>query len=76
MSQLLISMILVLCPGYDKDAKGEVLTTSCQEHMVNCMINKAGSNAPTEKEFNTCAEYVNAQRRSGAKIHPTTIKNY
>lgn len=44
MSEALIAAILLICPGSDTDNKGQVITTECQEQMVNCVINKAGPN--------------------------------
>ena len=55
MSDALIALIIAFCPGHDKDSKGQLITNSCQEYMINCMINKAGKNEPTKKEFNECS---------------------
>lgn len=55
MSNVLIALIMTFCPVNDeKDLKGNLIMNSCQEYMINCMINKAGKNEATRKEFNSC----------------------
>lgn len=54
MEKLLLSVILSVCPGYDKDQKGQVITTECQEWFVNCAVQSDGS--ITQKSITTCQE--------------------
>lgn len=57
MSEALLSLILTICPGNEVDSKGQVITTECQEQLINCVINKAGKDGP-EKFINECASQL------------------
>lgn len=72
MSEFLLSAILSFCPGLEYDSKGQVTTTSCQERMVNCMINKAGTNEPTKKEYNSCSSELRNAYRSSSEVRASS----
>lgn len=74
MSKALITMILAFCPGHDTDHKGQVITTACQERMVNCMINKVGTNEPTTKEFNECRRELITKYGSSDKVTASSLE--
>ena len=74
MSTFLAMAILAMCPGHDLDTKGQTITNVCQERMVNCIINKAGTNEPTEKEFDSCAGEYRAKLRSGSKVSASDLE--
>lgn len=75
MSNILISMILSFCPGHDTDSKGHTLTTQCQERMINCMINKAGNNEPSKKEFTSCSDELRIKYGSSNKISASSLQD-
>ncbi len=68
MSSTLVALIIAFCPGHDTDHKGQVITTACQERMVNCMINKVGTGEPTKKEFNECRRELITKYGSSDKV--------
>lgn len=60
MSDLLVAMILALCPGYDTDSKGQAITNQCQESLTNCAVGKHGK--IDEKTIQKCLkEYEDEQ---------------
>lgn len=68
MSEFLIAAILSFCPGSDSDHKGQSTTTACQERVVNCMINKAGTREPSKKEFTACASELRSKYRGSSEV--------
>lgn len=51
MSELLISIILATCPGFDLD-KGQTITNQCQDEITNCAVDKKGN--VTEESIKEC----------------------
>ncbi len=70
MSEFLVTAILLICPGSDTTLNGESITTDCQEYMVNCIINEAGNNEPTNKEISSCSSKLRNERRERIKTPP------
>lgn len=74
MSSLLIAAILSFCPGHDTDSKGQIITTQCQERMLNCMINRAGTSEPSKKDFEKCSNELRNEYRSSSTVVSSSIK--
>lgn len=70
---ILATAILAFCPGHDTASNGDWGTTACQERMVNCVINKAGNNEPTKKEFNSCTSELKSKYGSSDKVTASSL---
>lgn len=67
--------ILAVCPGWDMD-NGQVITTACQEFIVNCSLNKAGrtgADGPTQSQIDSCRDERAERLRRGGKDIPSTL---
>lgn len=72
MSEALIAAIILFCPGVSYQGD-KIVTNSCQEGMINCMVNKAGTNEPGRKEFDSCSSQLRYTYGSSDKIHASEI---
>lgn len=72
MSKVLIQMILSFCPGYEMH-NGQVITTACQERMVNCAINKAGISEVTEEHVAKCRDELKSKYRSSSEVDASDL---
>lgn len=60
MSDLLVAIIVALCPGTDINDKGQVVTTECQEKIVNCAVEL--KSLVTENSIKKCLEEYSNER--------------
>lgn len=74
MSEFLLSAIISFCPGLEYDSKGQVITTACQERVVNCMINKAGTREANKKDFDSCSSQLRNAYRSSSEVPASDIE--
>lgn len=61
MGDLLVSVILLMCPGNDVDTQGQIITNECQEWFTNCAVTSKGG--VTAKSIQICVEKFKNERK-------------